>query len=73
MDVRHLALDQLAHQDVRAVAHRLGDAEDLISLRVTPPAATDSLACDRLGEIRQCTARGLQDHAMPLDKSDCVS
>ena len=52
VDVRHFALHQLADQHLWAVADRLSCVEDLLALRVAPPAASNPTACNRLSENR---------------------
>jgi len=68
MDIRNLSLDQLTNQYVVAFSDRLGEAEDLVTLRVAPPAATNWAPYDRLGKGRDGTSSSLQHDTMPLDE-----
>src|SRR5205085_472887 len=46
MDVRHFAINELAHQDVPALAHGRGKPEDFVATRVGPPTAGDRATRD---------------------------
>src|SRR4051812_13268494 len=59
-----LAVDELADQHVRRFSHGAESAEDFMRLRMSPPAAADALAGDRLG---QAAASGGDDDAALLD------
>jgi len=50
VDKRDLALDQSTHEDIVAVADRSGHREDLMTLRMRPPATSNRLSSDDLNQ-----------------------
>jgi len=50
MDKCDLALDQPTHEDIVAVADRLRHREDLVTLRMGPPATSNRLSSDDLSK-----------------------
>ncbi len=53
MDVRDLAMDQLAHEDVIALTDSVCGSKNVVRLRMCPPAAADRLAGNRFGQGRE--------------------
>lgn len=68
VDVRHLSVDQLADQYVRALTDGLDHTEDLVTLRMAPPATSDWAARDRLRKARDRPSRSLKYHSVALDE-----
>jgi|GEM_PF-1888737 len=70
--VSHLAVDQLAHEHVRVSRNGRRQREDLMALRVPPPAPLERSACDVLGKAGHGTTRCLQHHAVLSDERECL-
>src|SRR5262249_49192827 len=70
MNVSHFVVDQLADQNLRAFTDRLRRTEDDLSLRMSPPAATNGPTCNRFREARDWSTRGLKYNPMTLDEGD---
>ena len=66
VDVCNLAVNELANQDVGAITDSLPDTEDLVSLRVPPPAPSNWAACDSFRKAWDRPARSLKHDSMPL-------
>jgi hypothetical protein len=60
MDKRDLALYQSTHEDIVAVTDRSRHGEDLVTLRMRPPATPNRLSSDDLGKRRGRPLRGLE-------------
>jgi hypothetical protein len=72
VDERDLPLHQLADQDVGAFADRLRRAVDLPTLRVAPPAASNPLTRNRVGETRHTAPSALQYDPMLFHEGQCL-
>ena len=72
MDIRHLAADQLAYEDVGMRRHSLRHAEDLMTLGVTPPAPLNGATRNRLGKTRHWPARGLKHDPVAFDEGQSL-
>lgn len=68
MDVGDLAVDQLADQYVGALTDSLGHTEDLMTLRMAPPATSDRAARDRLRKAWDRPSRSLEHDSVTLDE-----
>lgn len=66
VDVRDLAVHELADQDLLALTERLCHTKDFVALRVAPPATSDRAACNGFSEAWNWPARGLKHYSMPL-------
>jgi hypothetical protein len=62
-----------ADQDVVRIANSSGEPEDLFPFRVAPPASLYAAPRHHLGEIRNWSARTLEDDAMAADKRESRS
>ena len=72
MDVRDPAVDQLADQDLGALTHSFGHMEDVVTLRMAPPATPDLLAGDSLREARDAPSRSLEHDSVTLHESQSL-
>ncbi len=68
MHIGDFSMDYPTDQDVARVAHRPRHREDLVTLRVAPPAAPYGLARDNLGEVRNWAAGAFENDAFAADK-----
>ena len=60
MHKRDLALDQATHEDIVAIANDSRHGEDLVTLRMSPPATTNWLSSYDLNQRRNRSLRGLE-------------
>jgi hypothetical protein len=73
VDVRHLAFHQLAHQHVTALTDGIRNLEDLVTLRMRPPATSNGAASDSFGKARHGTSCSLQGDAVTFYEGQCLS
>jgi hypothetical protein len=66
MEIRDLALDEFADQNVGVLGDSLSNPKDLLTLRMAPPATANWAFRDGLGETRHRAARCLQHDAVTL-------
>ncbi len=64
VDEGHLALDQPRADHVRGVGEAVHRIEDGVARRMAPPATADRFTSDQLGDARERSARGLEEHAL---------
>ena len=69
MDKRDLALYQSTHEDIVAVTDRSRHGEDLVTLRMRPPAPSNGLSRCDFSERRHGPTRGLEHDTLPADES----
>jgi hypothetical protein len=69
MDKRDLPLDQPTHEDIVAVADRSRYREDLMTLRMRPPATSNRLSRYDLHKRRDRPSRGLKHDAVFANES----
>ena len=72
VDVRDLAADQLAHEDVGVLRNSLREAKDLLTLGMPPPAASNRATRNRLGQTGHRPVRSLQHYAMEFDEGQAL-
>lgn len=70
MDKRDLALDEATHEDIVAVADRSRHREDLVTLRMRPPATPNWLASDDLSKGWDRPLRGLEHDTVLTNESE---
>jgi hypothetical protein len=70
MHKRDLALDQPTHKDIVAVADRSRHREDLMTLRVRPPATSNRLSGYDFSKGRDGSARGLKHDTVLANESE---
>ena len=73
MDKRDLAVDQPTHEDLVAVADRSRHREDLITLRMRPPATSNRLSSYDLSKRRDGPARGLKHDTVLPNESESLA
>jgi hypothetical protein len=66
-----LAVNQLAHEDVRTVTDGLARPENVAAFRMTPPAPPDPAAGDGLGKTWKNAPGSLENHSVTFDERDC--
>jgi hypothetical protein len=69
MDKRDLPVDQPTHEDIVAVADRSRHREDLMTLRMRPPATSNRLSRYDLSKRRDGPSRGLKHDAVFANES----
>src|SRR4051812_5909842 len=67
-----LAIDQLAHQHLVALADGVGNPEDLVTLRVAPPAPPNRAAGNLLRQAGDRPSCRLQDDAVSPDEGQSL-
>ena len=72
MDVRDLAPNELADKDVGALRDSFRYAEDLMTVGMPPPTASDRATHNRLGKTRHGAACGLEHYAMAFDEGQSL-
>jgi len=73
MDKRDLALDEATDEDIVAVADGSRDREDLVTLRMRPPAAPNWFSSDGLSERRGRPLRRLEYHTVPTNERESLA
>jgi hypothetical protein len=73
MDERDFALDKATHQDIVAVADRPRHREDLMTLRMRPPATPNWPSSDDRSKRRDGSLRGLEDDTVLTDEGECLA
>lgn len=73
VDKRDLALDETTNEDIIAVADSSRHHEDLVTLRMRPPAASNWLSSDRLGKRRHRPLRGLEYDPVLANEIECLA
>lgn len=68
VDQRYLAIDEAASEHVRGGADRAQDGEDVVALRVPPPAPANWLARDGRSERGHRSSPRLKNHAISLNE-----
>jgi hypothetical protein len=69
MDKRDLPVDQPTHEDIVVVADRSRHREDLMTLRMRPPATSNRLSRYDLSKRRDGPSRGLKHDAVFANES----
>lgn len=59
-----LAIDEAAHEDILSTAYCLREFENLVTLRMRPPAPANGTACDGYRKRRDWAGRRLEDDAV---------
>ena len=70
MNVRHFAVNKLAHQNLGALTNGLRCVEYHAPFGVPPPTTSNGSVCDRLGKVWNRTTRRLEHDSMTPHKSD---
>src|SRR5262245_2293435 len=70
MDIGNLAVDQLAHEHVRALTYCSSGPKNCPPFGVAPPAPSDRCARNCLGKTRNRAARRLQDDPVAFNEVD---
>ena len=73
MDKSNFALDEAAHEDLAAIADSSRHREDLVTLRMRPPAATNWLSSDDFDKRRHRPLRGLEYYTVLTNESERLS
>ena len=73
MDKGDLALDEATDEDIVAVADRSRDREDLVTLRMRPPATPNRFSGDGLSERRGRPLRRLEYHTVPTNERESLA
>ena len=73
MHKRDLALNKPTHENVFAVADRPRHGEDLMTLRMRPPAAPKWASSDDRSKGRNGPLRGLEHDTVLTDKGECLA
>ena len=68
MNEGDLAIDETQPYDVLGVGGLVEHAEDLVALRMRPPAPRDRTTDDQLGDVRDRPPRRLQHDSVLLDE-----
>ena len=64
VDERHLPVHEPRTDDIRGVGQPVQRFEDRVTRRVTPPTSANRSACDHLGNVRNRSASGLEEHSL---------
>jgi hypothetical protein len=62
----HFAIDQTARQHIWGIAHRSGQREDAVRLRVRPPVSLDGLPGNEFHQIGYRALAAFQHHTLTL-------
>jgi hypothetical protein len=73
MDKGDLALDEATYEDIVAVANSSRDREDLVTLRMRPPATPNWFSGDDRGERRDRPLSGFEYDAVPTNESESLA
>jgi len=67
---RDLRIDEATHKNLFRLSHCLSDREDLVTLGVRPPTASDGPAGNCLCERRGGASSRFQYHSVPADERE---
>jgi hypothetical protein len=70
VDKRDLAFDQATHENFVAVTDRSRHREDLVTLRMRPPATANGLSRNDLGKRRYGPSSGLEYYPVLTNESE---
>jgi hypothetical protein len=73
MDKRDLSLDKTAHENIVAVANRLRHRENLVTLRMRPPATPHWLSSYGVGNRRDRPLRGFEHDTVLTNESESLA
>jgi hypothetical protein len=73
MDKGDLAFDEATYEDIVAVADSSRDREDLVTLRMRPPATPKGFTSDELGERRGRPLRRLEYHTVLTNERESLA
>jgi hypothetical protein len=73
MDKRDLSLDQTAHEDIVAVANASRHRENLVTFRMSPPAAPQWLSGYGLSNRRNRPPRGFEHDTVLTNESESLA
>ena len=73
MDKGDLALDEATDENVAALADRSRHREDLVTLRMSPPAAPNRRSSDSLGKRRHRPLRRLEDDTVLSNERESLA
>ena len=73
MDKRDLALDKPTYEDIFAVADRPRHGEDLMTLRMRPPAAPNWSSSDDRSKGWNGPLRGLEHDTVLTNEGECLA